>query len=137
MNRLLNERGFMLLHVVFLTLITSFAALILLNAAPRVKNPQSVLRLTAMHLANEQFAMLESMAATGGLATGSYSFQGDEDSLTSQNAGAGKSVQFEVTTTVDNGGGTLREVTVTVSWTSGGEDFELETERTIRVEEES
>ena len=49
MNRLNNERGFMLLNVVLLTLITSFAAMILMNAAPRLTNPQSVLRLTAIH----------------------------------------------------------------------------------------
>lgn len=51
MNNLRNERGFMLLNVVFLTLITSFAAMILMNAAPRLKNPQAALRLTAIHLA--------------------------------------------------------------------------------------
>ena len=66
MNRLNNQRGFMLLSVVILTLITSFAAMILMNAAPRLTKPQSVLRLTAIHLANEQFAMLESLAASGG-----------------------------------------------------------------------
>ena len=52
MNRLNNQRGFMLLNVVILTLITAFAATILMNAAPRLKNPRSVLRLTAIHLAN-------------------------------------------------------------------------------------
>ena len=49
MNRikfiLRSERGFLLLNVVFLTLITSVAAMILMNAAPRVRNPQAVLRL--------------------------------------------------------------------------------------------
>lgn len=132
--KILNERGFMLLNVVFLTLITSFAAMILLNAAPRIRTPQSVLRLTALHLANEQFAMLESMAATEGLEAGSYSFQGDSDDLTTLNAGA--PITFEVETQV-TATGNLRGVKVIISWEVGEETFELETERTIRVVEES
>jgi len=117
----------MLLNVVFLTLITAFAATILMNAAPRIKNPQSVLRLTAIHLANEQFAMLESRAATGNLAAGSYDFLGDKDNLTTTNAG--KPINFEITAKVD-ANGNLRIVTVTVTIV-GDEDFELTTERTI------
>lgn len=132
--KILNERGFMLLNVVFLTLITSFAAMILLNAAPRIRTPQSVLRLTALHLANEQLAMLESMAATEGLEAGSYSFKGDNDDLTTLNAGA--PITFEVETKV-TANGNLRGVKVIISWEVGSETFELETERTIRVVEES
>lgn len=130
--KLLNERGFMLLNVVILTLITSFAAMILFNAAPRVRTPQSVLRLTALHLANEQFAMLESKAATVGLEAGSYEFAGNHDDLTTLNAGT--TVTFEVDTQV-TANGNLRGVKVIVSWKVGGETFELETERTIRVAE--
>ena len=128
-NFLRNERGFMLLNVVFLTLITAFAATILMNAAPRLKNPQSVLKLTAIHLANEQFAMLESKAAAGELAAGSYDFLGVDEDLTTENYGAGKPIKFEVATkvTADNN---LRNATVTVTIV-GDENFKLETERTI------
>ena len=66
MNRIDNERGFMLLNVIFLMLITSFAAMILFNAAPRFQNPQSLLRLTAIHLANKKFALIESKATEKG-----------------------------------------------------------------------
>ena len=131
MNCLRNERGFMLLNVVFVTLITALAATILLNAAPRFKNPQSVLRLTALHLANEQFAMLESRAAMDGLASGSYPFQGDAEDLTTANAGS--QIEFRVATRV-TASGNLRGVTVTVSWTVDEENFTFETERTIRVD---
>lgn len=124
----------MLLNVVFLTLITSFAAMILLNAAPRIRTPQSVLRLTALHLANEQLAMLESMAATEGLEAGSYSFKGNDADLTTLNAGA--PITFEIETQV-TANGNLRGVKVIISWEVGSETFELETERTIRVVEES
>ena len=135
-NLLRNQRGFMLLNVVFLTLITSFVTMLLLNAAPRLKSPEAVLRLTALHLADEQLAMLESMAATEGLAAGSYAFMGRDEDLTTENAFAGEATRFEVKTTV-TAEGTLRYATVTVSWEVGEEIFELETERTIRVVEES
>lgn len=130
MNRLNNERGFMLLNVVILTLITALAATILMNAAPRLTNPQSVLRLTAIHLANEQFAMLESKAATGDLAAGTYPFLGDNKDLTTNNFGEGKPITFEVTTKV-KATGNLRVATVTVTIVDD-ENFKLELERTIQ-----
>lgn len=130
MNRLNNERGFMLLNVVLLTLITSFAAMILMNAAPRFTKPQSVLRLTAIHLANEQLAVLESLAAKGALETGDCPFKGEKNDLTTTNAG--KPITFKVTTNVKNIGENLRGVKVTVT-IEGDEDFELTAERTIAV----
>lgn len=129
MNRLNNQRGFMLLNVVILTLITSFAAMILMTAAPRLKNPQSVLRLTAIHLANEQFAILESKAANGDLAAGSYDFLGEDDDLTTNNFGKNIPVKFKVETNV-TANGDLRNATVTVT-IDGDENFKLETERKI------
>ncbi len=127
-----NQRGFALLNVVFLTLITSFAATILLNAVPRAKNPQSTLRLTALYVANEQFAQLESLAAAGNLNAGSYSFRGLPEDLTTENAGA--PITFKVTTHVTSNGN-LRNVSVKVSWTFNGKDFELASERMMRVVE--
>ena len=108
----------MLLNVIFLTLITSFAAMILFNAAPRFKNPQSVLRLTAIHLANKQFALIESKAAEEGEL---YLTGVKEDS-------------FTVTPTrekiLDEN---LYVVKVTVAWKVDEENFKFEEERTIRV----
>lgn len=132
MKSLNNERGFMLLNVVFLTLITALAAMILINSAPRIRNPQSVLRLTAIYLANEQFAMLESLAANGDSLEGQDSFLGEPTDLKSKNFSANKLVEFEVDTKIE-ANGDLREVKVKVSWKFDGKDFELETERTIRV----
>ncbi|MBR1646679.1 MAG: hypothetical protein IJ685_07860 [Selenomonadaceae bacterium] len=126
-----NQRGFALLNVVLLTLITSFAAMILLNAVPRAKNPQSTLRLTALYVANEQFAQLESLATAGELNTGNYSFQGKPEDLTTENAGA--PIKFTVTTNVTNGSGNLRKVSVKVSWKFNGKDFEIASERMMRV----
>jgi len=129
MNRLNNQRGFMLLNVVFLTLITSFAAAILMNAAPRLKNPQSVLRLTAIHLANEEFAMLESLAAEGKSLAAEDDFQ-----ATSYNLGAGKPIVFDVKADIPDANPTeitALKIKVTVTIVDD-ENFKLETERTIR-----
>lgn len=130
MGNLNNERGFMLLNVIFLTLITSFAAMILINAVPRVRNPQSVLRLTAIHLANEQFAMIESKAA----ANGALELQClvEPEDLTTENFGADESVNFKVTST-DKPDGNLHAVTVKVEWTVNGQEDFIEIERTICV----
>ena len=125
-----DQRGFALLNVVLLTVITSFAAMILLNAVPRVKNPQSTLKLTALYVAEEQFAQLESLAASGTLDVGSYSFRGLPEDLTTDNAGA--PIKFTVTTNV-KGSGNVRKVSVKVSWTFNGKDFELTSERSMRV----
>lgn len=115
-----SERGFLILNVIFLTLITSFAAMILLNAAPRIRNSQSSLRLIALHLANEQFAQLESLAAEGTLTEGNYDFRGDKKDLKNV-------VDFNVETTV-TGTGNLRGIKVKVSWSD--KDF-IEVERTV------
>ena len=108
----------MLLNVIFLTLVTSFAAMILFNAAPRFQNPQSLLRLTAIHLANKKFALIESKATEEG-----------ELDLTDL-----KEDSFTVTAKKEK---TLAEnlyvIKVTVAWTVDKENFKFEEERTIRL----
>ena len=124
MNYIKNERGFLMLSVVFLTTITSLAAMILFNAVPRVKNPQTTLRLTALYVANEQFAQLESLAAKGEeLPT---NFLGKEEDLTTENAGA--PIKFSVETKPSNSNPC--KVKIKVSWTD--KDF-IEVERTIWI----
>ena len=125
-----NERGFMLLNVVFLTVITSLAAMILMNAAPRARNHQSTLRLTAIYLANEQFAELESLAAREDI-SGSQPFLGNKDDLTSNNLGEDNPIEFKVTTTVSGG-----RAKVKVTWQVGEDEFKIETERTIGIVQE-
>ncbi|MBR0102021.1 MAG: hypothetical protein IJQ01_00805 [Selenomonadaceae bacterium] len=125
-----NERGFMLLNVVFLTVITSLAAMILMNAAPRARNHQSTLRLTAIYLANEQFAELESLAAREDI-SGSQPFLGNKDDLTSNNLGEDNPIEFKVTTTVSGG-----RAKVKVTWQVGDDEFKIEMERTIGIVQE-
>ena len=120
----------MLLNVIFLTLITSFAAMILFNAAPRIKNPQSVLRLTAVHLANEQFALIESKAAAGNL---DLNCKIESEKLTTKNFGEGKPITFSVTPTEISSDENFHVVKVTIQWAVDEKDFKFEEERTIRV----
>ena len=134
MNKIFpDQRGFALLSVVILTLVTSVIAVILLNAVPRVKNPQATLKLTARYVAEEQFACLESMAAAGDLNASSYPFKGRDEDLTTTNAGEGLPVKFTVDTQISPAGGNVRRVKVTVSWQLNGEDFKLTSERMMRV----
>ena len=128
-----DERGFLMVNVIFLTLITAFAAMILLNAASRVKNPQSTLRLTAIYLANEQLAQLESLAAKGSeLPT---SFQGEPKDLTTENLSEENPIEFEVKTEIT--GGDVCNVKVTVSWIANGREDSVEVERAIYVAEKN
>ena len=134
MNRIKNERGFLMLNVIFLTLITSFAAMILLNAAPRVRNSQSRLRLTALYLAEEQFAQLESLAAGGKPLE--EKFLGKPDDLITNNFG-GKDYQVTFKVKTEVSGSNPYEVTVTIIWTDGGKNFSVKVQRMICVVENS
>ena len=121
-----NEKGFMLLSTVFLTLIVSFVAMMTLQTMMREKNSDNSLKLQAINLANEQFALIES---------GSDKNIPDEDfknyGLYRINDLANKPpTEFKVTTKIF-GEGNLREVKVTVTW----KDKSLEFEKIIRREE--
>ena len=120
----------MLLNVIILTLITSFAAMILMNGAIRIRNSEASLNLVALHLVNEQIAFLESRAENEQL-SGNYPFLGDNDDLT-VNFGEDNPVEFKVDTRV-SGTGKLRTAKVIVTWQVGGKDFKLEAERTIYI----
>ena len=54
-----NQRGFMFLSAIFLTLIVAIMAQIILTANAKVQHRNSTLYFTAVNLANEQFAMIE------------------------------------------------------------------------------
>lgn len=116
----------MMLNVVFLTLIASLAAMILMNAATRVRNPQSTLRLTALYVANEQLAQMESLAASGNELT-KETLVKDED-LKTTNFSTGEPIEFEVKTDIVG-----NKCTVTVSWTVKGREDSVTVERTIWI----
>ena len=131
----INEKGFMLLSAVFLTMILSFIAMMTLQTMIRIKNSDAALKLHAINLANEQFAMIESLAAQGSLDT-TYSFLGEPEDL--KNYGLYKKdseenkqpTEFEVTSEI-NDKGTLRKVMIIVTW----KDKKLEFEKIVRLKD--
>lgn len=131
----------MMMNVIFLTLIVSFTALIFLNGAARVKKSDADLQLTALNLANEQFAEIEYLAASQENLAGSYNFLGAAENLKSYGIYTDDDltkkipVEFSVTATVKNFSDyeSLRNVTVKVSWTFNGKNFEIELEKLVRV----
>ena len=134
---LANERGVIFLSVILLTLIVSLAAAILMRSTAEIKRPHAILRLTALHLANEQFAAVESMAAAGNLPAGNISWQGLSEDLTTKNLGENFPVNFDVRTTVKSYQSyeNLREVVVKVAWEVGGKNYNVEFERVVRIAE--
>jgi len=76
--------------------------------------------------------MLESRAAANGTLSGSYSFLGDDDDLTTYNLDEENPVEFKVNTSV-NVKENLPNATVKVTWQVGEKIFELKLERTIFV----
>lgn len=123
-----NERGFILLDAILLTLIVSIMAMILLNANSKVQQRNSTLYFTAINLANEQFALLESYEATGIM---SNIPAADKESLNGVKENSAP-IKFDVSYSVENSFGNLKEYKVTVKWNVDGEPRIFESTKTIR-----
>ncbi len=122
----INQKGFMLLSAVFLTLIVSFVAMMTLQSMTRPKNFDASLRLQAINLANEQFALIES---------GSTKNIPDEDlksyGLYRETELSTKTpIEFKVTTNISDEGN-LKKAKVTVTWE--GNPYPLEFEKIVRL----
>ena len=134
MKKFLDERGFMLMNVIFLLMVTSFAALILLNGTKKVVNQNSALRIIALHLAEEQIAEIESRAAKGETLQ-NFSFLGKTADLKSYYDSGNednpevKPIIFDVTTSVKSDS----RVEVKVEWTFNGEKDSIAVEKMIYV----
>ena len=128
----INEKGFMLLSAVFLTLIVSFVAMMTLQTMTRAKNSDASLQLQAINLANEQFALLESgsdkeIPAEDLINYGLY-YEGQDDE---DNENYKPPTVFEVNTTLEkkfeptpeNPNVTLYEYKVTVTWNNESLEF--------------
>ena len=134
-KKFFDERGLVLISVVFLLMITSFAALIFMNGAKKVINQNSALRIIALHLAEEQFAEIESRAAKGE-ALKNYSFLGNFDDLKNyydsgdEDDSEIKPIIFNVTTSVKSDS----RVEVKVEWNLNGEKYSIAIEKVIHVQ---
>ena len=127
----MNEKGFMLLSAVVLTMLLSFTAMISLRSATQFNNDDAALRLHALNLANQQFAMVESFAAQNNLSS-VKNFNGNDDDLKSYGLYSDENktpTEFKVTTSIDNVNENLKKVKVTVTW----KDKNLEFEKLVRL----
>lgn len=119
----MNQRGFMLLSTVFLTLILSFTAMLTLQAMTRVKNGDQSLKLHAINLANEQLAIIESgsnieIPADDLKSYGLYEKNSEKPP-----------VEFQVTTNINSVNENLREVEVIVTWN----DAKVKFKKLVRI----
>ena len=117
----------MLLSAIFLTLIVAITAQILLHANSKVQQRNSTLYFTAINLANEQFAVIESLAAENGVIDTSCHVPADE--LKSYNGVDEDSVPVEFHIYTSAAGS---KVTVKVQWTVEGKTETLKSTRTIK-----
>ena len=124
----------MLMSVIFLLMITSFAALIFMNGTKKIVNQNSALRIISLHLAEEQFAEIESRAAKGE-ALQNFSFLGNPDDLKNyydsrdENNSEVKPIIFDVTTSVKSDS----RVEVKVEWTLDGKNYSIALEKLIYI----
>ena len=135
MKKIFNERGFMLMSVIFLLMITSFAALIFLNGTKKIVNKNSALKIIALHLAEEQFAEIESQVIAGQKPLQNFSFLGDPDDLKNyydnreEKISESTPIIFDVSTSVKNNS----HVEVKVEWTFNGEKNSIAIEKMIHT----
>lgn len=125
----------MLLNVIFLLLITSLAALILLNGTKNFRNHNSTLKAVALLLAEEQFAEIESLAAEGNLSAGNYNFLGVESDLKNYFDDNLKKnpVEFKVSASVENySAENLFKVAVLVEWKFDKKNYSIELKKIVR-----
>ena len=132
----------MLLQTIFLTLIVSLAGMIILNGMKKSDNQNATLRIIALHLAEEQFAELESRAYKGILTAGNFPFLGVQDDLKNyydfgneKKINSQVPVNFEVKTSVDNFAENLFRAKVKVTWNFEKENS-VELQKIIRKNDE-
>ena len=130
-----NERGFMLLDTIFVTMIIAFMAMMILNGTKKIADYNSDLKTIATYLANEQFAYIENIAATGNLSTGNYNFLGNSDDLENYfDSGNNKiiPVKFDISADVVGGANNLYSVEVIVEWNFNNIDEKIKFKKTVR-----
>ena len=119
-----NQRGFMFLSAIFLTLIVSLMATMLLTTNVKIQQRNSTFYLTAINLANEQFALLESNSGLEIPEEDKISYNGvKEDS---------QPVKFRISKNFNGS-----EVTVKVEWEVNGKTETFESTKTILTENQN
>ena len=115
-------KGFIFIEVLFLTLILSFTALMIVNflETAMLSNRMSAIRNAAIYLANARMSEIEEYVDTNKkFPPSSYTILNDED-LTCENFfGINDNVKFEVDAQISGTASDKGNVTVKVTWTVG------------------
>lgn len=119
-NILRDNRGFIFIEVLFVTMIVSFSTLMLFNAMEKVikSNKMSAIRTAAIYIANARMAEIEEYnLERSSFQIPSYTLLTDEDLIHDEFFGINGTVRFKVNTQINESSIDKGNVTVTVTWT--------------------
>ena len=119
-NILRDNRGFIFIEVLFVTMIVSFSTLMLFNAMEKVikSNKMSAIRTAAIYIANARMAEIEEYnLERSSFQIPSYTLLTDEDLIHDEFFGINGTLRFKVNTQINESSIDKGNVTVTVTWT--------------------
>ena len=119
-NILRDNRGFIFIEVLFLTLIVSFTAVIVVNTLESaiISNKMSAVRTAAIYIANARMAEIEEYNINcSSFQMPSYTLLTDDDLVRENFFGISGTLRFKVDTQINESSTVKGNVTVKVSWT--------------------
>ncbi len=121
-GKLFNSKGFIFIEAIFLTLIISFMAILILNGLETAvrSNRISAIRTAALHIANAQMSEVEEYISMNKTTPSSdYTLLTSEDLERQNFFGINGTLKFNVETQIQNSslGSELCNVTIKVTWT--------------------
>ena len=120
LNILHNNKGFVFIEVIFLTMILSFTALMVVNTLESAikSNRMSAIRIAATQIANAHMAEIEEYVDSNkSFPASSYTLLTDDDLIHENFFGISGTVKFDINTQINVSTANKGSVTVKVSWT--------------------
>ena len=120
LNILRNNKGFIFIEVMFLTLILSFTAMMVFNALESSikSNRMSAIRIAAIHIANAHMAEIEEYVDRNkSFPSPSYTLLTNDELILEDFFGINGTLNFDLNTQIDESTANKGNVTVKVSWT--------------------
>ena len=115
-----DNKGFIFIEVLFLTLILSFTTLMVYNSLESAikSNKMSAIRIAAIHIANARMTEIEEYNINRTtFQMPAYTFLTDDDLICENFFGINGTVKFKIDTQINESSATKGNVTVIVSWT--------------------
>ena len=122
----LNEKGFIFIETLFVALIVSFTAIIILNGLDLAikSNRLSVIRMNAIHLANARMAEIEEYVDSNKkFPPSSYTLLNDSDLIYANFFGINGTVRFQILPPSVIESTNKNTVTIEVTWTVNNNDY--------------